>query len=256
MTETFIFLLGLAAGSFLNVAIHRLPRSESVVTPRSRCPKCGHAIAWFDNIPVLSFFILRGHCRHCRNRISFRYPFVELASGILWLGSWAAAPATPLFGIRVLFLSMLVVVSVTDLETGLIPDSVTLVGMGAGLVVSFFYPGLHQTSLGLAAVGKSAAGLLAGGGLIYMTGLIGNWIFRRESMGGGDVKLLALVGSFIGWEKVFLTFFTAPFFALPFALYGRWVKKAEIIPYGPFLSLAAGLQFLYGEILWRYFLNI
>jgi leader peptidase (prepilin peptidase)/N-methyltransferase len=102
----------------------------------------------------------------------------------------------------------------------------------------------------------SGIGLLTGGGIIYITGLAGNWIFQRESMGGGDVKLLALIGAFLGWEKVLLTFFTAPMIALPFALYRRWVKKEEVIPYGPFLSLAAAVQFFYGSWFWKYFLKI
>lgn len=256
LLEIFLFLIGLVVGSFLNVCIHRLPRGESIVRPRSYCPKCGKPIAWFDNIPLLSFFILRGHCRHCLVRISFRYPAVELLSGLIWLGSWKASGGVPIFWIGTLFLSLLLVVTAADFETGLIPDTVSFFGMAAGLAASFFCPNLHGTLSGLVALERSAIGLAIGGGLIYVIGLAGDWIFQRESMGGGDVKLLAMAGSFLGWEKVLLTFFTAPLVALPFALYQRWVKKEEVIPYGPFLSLAAAVQFFYGGIFWKLFLGI
>lgn len=264
MTQAILFLIGLGVGSFLNVVIHRSPRGESVIRPRSYCPKCAHPVSWYDNVPLLSFVLLRGRCRHCQGRISWRYPAVELASGLVWLGSWQGSFESPTFWIRVVFVSLLLIVTVTDLETGLIPDRVTFLGMGAGLGASFFYPGLQSSPDGLIALTRSALGLSVGGGLIAVTGLAGNWIFQRElvrlrldqSMGGGDVKLLAMAGSFLGWEKVLLAFFTAPLLGLPFALYQRFAKKEEIIPYGPFLSLAAAVQFFYGETFWRYFLRI
>lgn len=253
MTQAIIFLLGLMVGSFLNVVIHRLPKEESIVLPPSHCPKCKKAIAWFDNFPVLSFILLGGRCRHCREKISIRYPLIELISGLIWFVSWKTSGFSPAFVIDLLFLSLLLVAAVTDWETGLIMDEVTFLGMGGGLVASFFYPNLHHVSGGYTALGKSALGLVVGGGLIYGIGVLGNWIFKKESMGGGDVKLLAMIGSFIGWEKVLLTFFTAPVLALPFALYERWVKKEQTIVYGPFLSLAAGVQFFYGHFFLQYF---
>lgn len=262
--EIFVLLLGLVVGSFLNVAIHRLPRDESIVRPRSYCPKCGKAIVWFDNIPLLSFLFLRGHCRDCGGGISFRYPLIELASGLLWWGSWQGTEGSPLFWIRIIFGSLLLVATATDFETGLIPDEITLGGILLGLAVSLFYPELHRSSSRLMSLGKSALGFCVGGGLIYFTGLLGNLIFQKElkqrgldqSMGGGDVKLLAMAGSFLGWEKVFLAFFTAPFLGLPFALYQRFAKKEATIPYGPFLAMAVALQFFFGEILWRYLLGL
>ena len=266
MMRPIFFLLGLVVGSFLNVVIQRSPRGESVVRPRSHCPKCAHPIFWHDNVPILSFLLLRGRCRHCQVKISWRYPAVELVSGLLWLGSWQGSVESPIFWIRVIFLSLLLVVSVTDLETGLIPDRITFLGMGAGLASSFFYPPLQNLGANLAmlALRQSAVGLVVGGALIAVTGLAGNWIFQRElmrlgldqSMGGGDVKLLAMAGSFLGWEKVLLVFFMAPLLGLPFALYQRLAKKEGIIPYGPFLSLAAALQFFYGELFWQYFLRM
>ena len=262
--EIFIFLLGLAVGSFLNVAIHRLPRDESVVKPGSRCPKCEKAIRWYDNLPVLSYVLLGGRCRHCREGISFRYPLVELVSGLLWYVSWRSSGGTAAFLVPVVFNSLLLVMALADLETGLIPDEASLGGIAAGLLVSFFWPELHGTSTGLLGLAWSVVGLLAGGGLIYLTGVAGNWIFQRElaklgldqSMGGGDVKLLAMAGSFLGWEKVLLAFFIAPIASLPFALYQRIAKKEQIIPYGPFLALACAVQFYFGETIWAWFVRV
>jgi len=155
-------------------------------------------------------------------------------------------------GILIVFLSLLLAVTVTDLETGLIPDALTYPGMIAGLVVSIFYPGLHEVSGRVIGLREGALGLLAGGGAIYVTGFIGDRVFKKESMGGGDLKLMAMVGAFLGWQKVILTFFTAPFFALPVALYVRLRHKSETIPYGPYLAVAAALQFFYGATLWEY----
>ncbi len=263
MIETLVFVMGLVVGSFLNVLIHRLPKDESILRPqRSYCPACGHDIAWYDNIPILSFILLGAKCRYCHGKISWRYPLVELASSGLWLGSWIGFGGSSLFWVSGIFLSFLLVGLVTDFETGLIPDEITLGGSLVGLGASFFSPELHQTTLSTLAVGKSLLGLLVGGGIIYLTGLAGNWIFQRElmkrgleqSMGGGDVKLLAMIGAFLGWEKVLLTFFTAPFLGLPFALYQRFAKKEAIIPYGPFLSIAAGGFFFFGEQGLNYFI--
>ena len=262
MTEAFVLLAGLAVGSFLNVCIHRLPKDESIVRPRSHCPNCMRPVAWFDNIPLVSFLILRGRCRQCRARISWRYPAVELVSGLLWFLSWRAFEGGPMFWIQTLFLTLLLVVSLTDLETGLIPDEVSVFGIVAGLATSFLYPDLHAVCRGGVKLAlpcgliESVMGLAVGGTLLYLTAQAGNWIFQRESMGGGDIKFLAMVGVFLGWQKVLLTFFTAPLPALPFALYRRWVKREEIIPYGPFLALAAAVQFFYGDVIWKYFLEI
>lgn len=254
LIEILIFLVGLAVGSFANVCIHRLPKGESIVRPPSHCPKCSKQIGWFDNIPVLSFALLRGQCRHCHGRISVRYPIVELVSGLIWYGSWRQYEGSPISWVQIIFFTLLLIVSITDFETGLIPDRVSLFGIAVGLGSSFFYSGSLHGVTPFTGVWKSLAGMLTGGGLIYVTGLAGDWIFQRESMGGGDVKLMAMAGCFLGWEKAFLTFFTAPFFALPFALYQKWIKKEDIIPYGPFLSLASAVQFFYGDQLWHLFI--
>lgn len=144
MTYAFLFIMGLSVGSFLNVVIHRLPRGESVVRSRSYCPNCGKPLAWYDNIPVISFLILAGHCRNCRARISWRYPVVEMTSGLLWAGSWYGTQALALFWISVIFISLLLVAALTDLESGIIPDEITLGGAVAGLLASLLHPPLQQ----------------------------------------------------------------------------------------------------------------
>ncbi len=246
MTVVFIFFLGLVFGSFLNVCIYRFPREESIVRPGSHCPHCRTPIAWQDNIPLVSFILLGGKCRHCRARISFRYFLTELASGGLWAGLWFYYGFGVFFAAGVVFLSILLAVSFTDLETGYIPDALTLPGMAAGILLSALFPvlqGSHGWSRGLL---QSLAGLLAGGGSLYLIGMIGDKVFRKESMGGGDIKLLALIGSFIGLQKVILVLFFAPVLALPVALGAKLFRKAETIPFGPYLALAGAVFYLWG----------
>jgi leader peptidase (prepilin peptidase)/N-methyltransferase len=223
--------------------------------PPSSCPHCNRRIAWHDNIPLLSFWILGGRCRHCKKSISFRYFFVEFISALGWLALWILYGLSGYFFIGGIFLSLLLVVILTDWETGLIPDAITFAGMVAGLAASAFYPALFTETVWYRGLLSSGTGLLVGGVLLWLAGVLGQKVFKKDSMGGGDIKLLAMVGSFIGWEKVILTFFTAPFLALPFALYSRFIRKEETFPYGPFLAIAALIQFFFGDIIWEYLLN-
>jgi len=247
----FAFLFGTVVGSFLNVAIHRLPQGLSVVAPPSHCPHCKTPIRWFDNLPLLSFIALKGKCRHCGATISSRYFLVELLSGILWLSLWMVYGFSWIFAAGIIFFSLLLVALVTDRETGLIPDKVTFFGMGAGLLLSALSPGSFGETSWFWGLSSSFLGLLVGGSLILAIGTVGTWVFKKDSMGGGDVKLMAMIGSFLGWQSVILVFFTAPFFALPAALYSRFFKKEETIPYGPFLALAAMVHFFCGRLLWH-----
>jgi leader peptidase (prepilin peptidase)/N-methyltransferase len=213
---------------------------------------CGENIAWYDNIPVLSFLVLGGKCRYCKAPISSRYLFIEVVSGVLWVALWLVYGLSPLFAVSVLLTSFLLVMTVTDLETGLIMDSVTYPGMIAGLLTSLVYPALHGAAGMWEGLLRSAVGLLLGAALTYGIGLIGKWVFKKEAMGLGDVKLMAMIGSFLGWQKIILVFFAAPFFALPFALFTKFVKKEETIPYGPFLALAGAVMFFIGNKVWSY----
>ena len=231
----------------MNVCIARLPRGESVVRPASHCPHCKAPIAWHDNIPLASFLALGARCRHCREKISWRYFFVELVSGGLWLFFWNRFGFSWPFAAGVLLGSILLAVSMTDFETGFIPDALTLPGIAAGLVLSALDPAMHHEVFWYRGFMQSGVGLAAGGAILLATGWLGNLIFRKESMGGGDVKLLAMIGAFLGAKETVWVFFLSPVVALPFALYMKFFRKAETIPYGPFLALTGAGFFIYGD---------
>lgn len=247
MTEmtVFVFILGSIVGSFLNVCIYRLPRDQSIVTPRSFCPRCRKPIRWYDNIPFASFLLLRGRCRFCRRRISSIYLIVEALTAALFVFFYQRFGWGPFFWIYVSFFSSLLVASFIDLEHQLIPDSISVGGLGIGILLSFFIPQLHGTQNRWASLLSSSIGVLVGGGSIYLIGMLGNFLFKKESMGGGDVKLLAMVGALLGWEKALLAFFVAPLFGSVVGVTLKLTKGAEIIPYGPFLSLASFIAFLW-----------
>ncbi len=251
MIDSFLFFLGAVFGSFLNVCIHRIPKEESIVRPASHCPACQQGIAWQDNIPLVSFLWLRCRCRNCRAKISPRYFLVELFSGGLWLWLWKLYGLSGFFIAGVLLFSILLVVSATDFETGLIPDKLTFPGMAAGILLSVFFPALQKENLWYWGGLKSLLGLATGGGILLGIGFFGNWVFKKESMGGGDIKLIAMLGAFLGIEKTLLVFLFAPLMAIPFALYMKFARKAETIPFGPFLALAGALLFVYGDWIGR-----
>ena len=238
-------------GSFLNVCSHRLPREESVVRPRSRCPHCKHPIAWYDNIPLLSYVLLRARCRHCRAGISWRYPVVELLSAIALVGVCVGFGFTPVALVYFVFICALLVASFVDLEFQIIPDEISVGGLIVGVLLSLLIPSLHETDVRLVALGRSVLGLLVGGGVLYVTGMIGDFIFRKESMGGGDIKLLAMAGSILGWKLVLVTFFIAPVFALIPGLLVLLLRKSHVIPYGPFLSIGLVVSLFAGEAILR-----
>jgi leader peptidase (prepilin peptidase) / N-methyltransferase len=240
------FFIGTLFGSFFNVCIHRLPREESISWPPSRCTTCKKSIAWFDNVPILSFILLRGRCRQCRSRFSIRYLVIELLTGIAFSWIWFRFGLTSLTAIAAVLFSLLLIATVVDLEHQIIPDEVSLGGLVVGLVVSALIPTLHGMTVWYEGLLWSFVGALVGGGLIYATGVLGDLVFRKESMGGGDVKLLAMIGAFIGWQHVLLVYFMAPVLALPLGLFVKITKRSEVIPYGPFLSLAGWIAFLWG----------
>ena len=247
MTAWFVFFVGAVVGSFLNVCIYRMPRDLSIVLPRSFCPHCKAKIPWYENIPLASYLLLRGKCFRCRKPIAFRYFLVELAAAGIALWLWQRYGLSVEFAASAIFFAMILVVTMTDFETGLIPDQITYAGMilGLGLSVAgyghFTQPFWYQKLL------ASGAGLLTGGGSLLLIGWLGKLVFRKDSMGGGDVKLLAMIGAFVGVTKVVLIFFLAPFPALPFALWQRFIKKEETIPFGPFLALTGAFIFMEGD---------
>lgn len=247
LSSIFIFVLGTIFGSFFNVCIHRLPREESIVWPPSRCPGCQKSIAWYDNVPILSMLFLKGRCRNCGTRIAPRYFVVELITGLFYLWIWFYFGWEVKGFVSAVLFSLLLIATVVDLEHQIIPDEVSLGGLGAGVVLSIVIPSLHGETIWWRGLVSSVIGSLVGGGVIYATGVIGSLIFRKEAMGGGDVKLLAMLGAFLGWKKVILVYLLAPILALPLGLFLRFVKRTEVIAYGPFLSLAGWMCFLWGD---------
>ncbi|MDD5226116.1 MAG: prepilin peptidase [Candidatus Omnitrophica bacterium] len=247
VTGWFVFAVGAIVGSFLNVCIHRMPRDLSIVLPRSFCPHCKAMIPWYENIPLVSYLLLRGRCFRCRRPIAFRYFFVELTTALIGWFLWERYGLSAEFVASAIFFAMILVATMTDFETGLIPDQITIPGMLLGLAVSVTGHGHFHQEFWYQKLLASGAGLLAGGGILLLTGWLGKLVFRKDSMGGGDVKLLAMIGAFVGVTNVGLIFLLAPFPALPFALWQRFVKKEETIPFGPFLALAGAFLFVEGD---------
>lgn len=259
-TGVLIFILGLIIGSFLNVCIVRLPREDekerSIITPRSHCVHCKKTIAWYDNIPVLSYVILGGRCRFCRKEISFRYPLVELLTGFTFLFFYKYFGLTSILLPYFVLLSGLIVATFIDIEHRIIPDEISLGGIVAGFIFSLLIPQLHQTNVHYIGGMRSFFGIIIGGGSIYLMGLLGDFIFKKESMGGGDVKLMAMIGAFLGWKLALLSFFIAPFFGAIVGIIVKIRTKESLIPYGPFLALGALVALFFSDKILFWIFNI
>jgi leader peptidase (prepilin peptidase) / N-methyltransferase len=244
--EASCFLLGLVIGSFLNVVIARLPDGRSIVRPPSACPACGGLIRWYDNVPLLSWLWLRARCRNCQVRISWRYPAVELLTAILFmLAARRFGPALDL-GAALLLLAALVAIAGIDLDHQIIPDAITLPGIvvGAGLTVALHPATWFNTVLGI----------LVGGGLFLVIILA-----SRGGMGGGDMKLGAMMGAFLGWKLVLLATLLGVFgggaVAIGLLVTGRKGRK-DAVPFGPFLALGAAVSLLWGHDLLAWYLRL
>jgi len=247
----FIFIFGLLWGSFANVVIYRYPKGQNVAFPRSRCPKCQNPISWYDNIPVLSWLLLRGRCRQCKAGISWRYPAVELLTGICFAAvfyryeiSWSTLE-------YLVFVWGLIVVSFIDLELMILPDIFTLSGIVLGLVGAALNPQRDFVS--------SVAGVLLGGGFLWLVAYLYLVVRKEEGMGGGDIKLLAWIGAVLGWTSV-------PFVVLVSSLLGsiigiglalrRQAGLKSVIPFGPYLALAAIIFLLGGERIGLWYIGL
>jgi leader peptidase (prepilin peptidase)/N-methyltransferase len=252
----YVFILGLCFGSFLNVCVYRWPRGESVIKPGSHCPSCDKAIVWYDNIPVLSYLFLKAKCRNCDQKISARYVVIEIFTALIWVALWTKYGLTPLGLVAILLFTVLLGVTMTDLETRLIPDRFTLPMIIIGLVASIFLPQLHGQLIWYEGLFHSFLGMLVGGGSLLLTGLLGSFLFKKEAMGGGDVKLLAMLGAFLGIKNIILVFMIGPILSLPVALYFQFVVKDKYIPFGPFLALAGAWMFLFGDQTWQFIFGI
>ena len=316
-----IFIIGAIVGSFLNVCIVRLPLDKSVAFPSSHCPHCKKSIAWYDNIPLVSWFILLGRCRNCKKEISFRYWLVEFLTAGTFAGFYIYYGAAPFLPAYLVMMSCFIVATFVDLSHRIIPDQISIGGMWAGIILSALIPQLHLSSENLLLGGfiagllvlvclflswiypffckhlmteeepfddkpikvlvlvsliiisivnshkiiwplvisdhmysltASLVGFIIGGGAIYALGLLGDIIFRKESMGGGDVKLMAMIGAFLGWKIALLSFFIAPFFGAVVGIIEKIRTKDNTIAYGPFLVLGALVSLFWGQAIFEW----
>ncbi len=249
LIKGYIFFMGSCIGSFLNVCIYRLPNKLSIVRPRSACPACGLAIRWYDNLPIISYIILRGRCRGCKASISIRYPIVELLSGGFAVALWVRYGFDLQTLIYFFFVAALLVITFIDMDHRIIPDVISLpgipIGFAASLIVS--QPGWLNSLMGIA---------IGGGSLLAIA--LGYQLFTgKDGMGGGDIKMLAMIGAFIGWQGVLFTIMASSFIGTAVGIVamlkaGKGMKMA--VPFGPFLAIGAILYLFFGPQLIEWYL--
>jgi len=244
LANVFVAIFGAVVGSFLNVCIHRIPEGKSLVHPPSSCLACGHAVRPYDNIPILSYFILRGRCRDCGQKISPRYIAVELITAVMALFLFRQFGLSLHFLFSFLLTAVLITITFIDLEHGIIPDSITLPGIPLAVIVSVTIMGVSFLD--------SILGMLLGGGIFYLIAVGYELVAKREGMGGGDIKLLALLGAFFGWQSLVFILLVSSLLGSIVGIGIMVIRKEGMkyaVPFGPFLSVAAvaylfwGLQF-------------
>jgi leader peptidase (prepilin peptidase)/N-methyltransferase len=246
-----VFVLGLIVGSFSNVCIYRIPRNESVIYPASHCPKCRTKIKPVDNIPLLSYILLKGRCHNCGSKISIQYPVVEFLTGLIYLIIYLTYGLSIQSLVYIILASALIIIAFIDLQEQIIPDIISLPGIVVGLILSFIVPYISFIN--------SALGALVGGGIILIIAWVGSIIFKKEAMGGGDVKLTAMIGAFLGWRYTIISLFLGFFLG---ALAGiilimtKIKKREDAIPFGPFIVLGSIITFLCGEKIINWYMGI
>lgn len=280
------FVLGSVVGSFANVCVARWPHGESVVSPRSRCPKCKNAIAWYDNIPIISWLILGAKCRHCKLPIGWQYPAVEAITGLLFLAVYWRHGLTLATPVYMLFSFALIVVTFQDLADWTIPNGITFPGIPLGIAISLVGMVLAGSGLRVVDPLDALAGLALGGGIIYALDIITQVLLKKPGMGFGDVKLLAMIGALMGWKGALFTMVGASFLGsiigVGMILYFRFQKpavaegeegaKTEIeydengepvvtleghyLPFGPYLAMAGWIYMLVGPEIIRWYLGL
>ncbi len=245
-----VFVFGSVIGSFLNVCIYRIPAGESIVSPPSRCPACGGQLRWYHNIPVISFLLLRGRCAFCQQPVAWRYPLVETLTGGLFVLVFRHFGFTPAMAVFFAFTAALVVITFIDLDHQIIPDVISLPGIVIGFGCSFFLPWLSWFD--------SLLGIVIGGGSLLAVAVAYEFFTKKEGMGGGDIKLLAMIGAFLGWKAVlpiiFISSLVGTIVGVPLML----LKGADgrlAIPFGPFLAFASVFYLFWGPALVHWYLG-
>lgn len=231
-----IFIFGIVLGSFYNVVAYRLPKGESLIKPASHCPKCNHQLGASELVPIFSYLFLGGKCKNCKSKISPFYMIFELITGLLFSLSYLVFDFSIDFYIAIIFSSMAVIVFISDYQTMIIPDEVLIVA-SILLTICMYIKG------GFPLLGESLLGGLIAFGSMFLIKIIGDFLFKKESMGGGDIKLLFVFGLVIGFEMAIISIFLAAFIALPVSLIILFTKKSNVIPFGPFLCISALLIF-------------
>ena len=264
LIQLWVFGLGLVIGSFLNVCIYRIPEGISLLWPASKCVNCSKRVVWYDNIPVLSYLFLKGKCRHCQHKISALYPITELITGIVFLSLFHSVILVKgdlvcAYIFYLVFCCLLIVGSIVDLKLYIIPNEITYTGLILAPIAGLLCVGSRNLNSAqgyfdnsanqwMASLQTTMIGVFVAGGMIYLCGVIGKLVFRKDAMGFGDVKLMGVIGGFIGWKLAVATFFLAPFFGLLFGIPRLISKRGKMIPYGPFLSLAAFICLLFQDV--------
>ncbi len=230
-------VFGLLFGSFLNVCAFRWPQDQSVVAPRSSCPDCGEMIRWFDNIPVISWLILRGRCRNCSTSVSVQYPLVELATGLIWAGVVFGLGPAPEAIRGAAFLTILLGIALTDARFYIIPDEFSIGGAVLGIGLAFLPDGITWQ--------QSLLGAATGFFLLWGVAVLGKLAFKKDAMGGGDIKMMAMIGAFLGVTGVLLTLFLGAL--LGSLIFGpiSW-KTKKLVPFGIFLSVGGAVTYVWG----------
>ena len=243
---TYAAVVGACVGSFLNVCVYRWPAGLSVISPPSRCPVCETRIRWYDNIPVLGWIFLRGRCRECGSRISAQYPLIELTTASLWLAAALRYGFTWQALSTAVFFTLLLGIALTDARTYIIPDQFSLGGLVIGLLLSLAPGGIEPL--------QSFLGAALGFALLWMVAVLGEWAFKKPAMGGGDIKMMAMVGAFLGMPGVLLTIFLGALFGS--LIFGPIsIKTGKLVPFGIFLALGAGIAEGWGSQIVNWYLT-
>ncbi len=251
LINSYVLLMGMCVGSFLNVCIYRIPNGSSIVRPPSSCPVCKNPIKWYDNLPVISYLLLRGKCRGCNTPISIRYPIVEVLTGLFALITWMVHGPSPAAEIYFLFITALLVITFIDIDHRIIPDVISLPGIPIGFAASFLLPPIDWVG--------SLLGIALGGGSLLLIALGYQVIRGKEGMGGGDIKLLAMIGAFLGWKGVLFTIMASSFTGTAVGIImmvrkGRGMQMS--LPFGPFLAIGAIMYIFVGPQIIDWYFNL